>query len=381
VKKNTRRFEQDPDLSSPITNHQPRLSYVMRVLFIIPDLLYGGAAKQLTLLAAALSADGFQRRVCVLGQAEPWVEKIRATGVIVDVLGWRWTLDLPAFGRLRHALRAYQADVLHLFGQSALRAVALAGGLRQKRLIVTTPLPPRKPRSRLTWWDRWLLRQAEQVTAFNSAEAESWRQLGLDDDRLAIVPPGVEVLPSPAVSVNSSPSILCIGPLHRHKGFRDAIWVLDIVRAIHPDLQLRFAGSGPDRSALQQFAQDARVADRVHLLGDQSDIAGLLAGAVLVWVPSHAEGGMNAVLEAMAASKPVVASRLPGLAEIVVDGETGFLVPPGDKAALARQTRVLLDDAELRRRMGEAGRRRAAERFAVADMVDRFVALYQRGPE
>ena len=82
-------------------------------------------------------------------------------------------------------------------------------------------------------------------------------------------------------------------------------------------------------------------------------------------MPSLRGGGVGAALEAMAAGRPVVASRLADLAEIVVDGETGFLVEPNNKAALARQTRLLLDDPQRRRRMGEAGRQRVAEHFRV----------------
>jgi glycosyltransferase involved in cell wall biosynthesis len=95
-----------------------------------------------------------------------------------------------------------------------------------------------------------------------------------------------------------------------------------------------------------------------------------------VWLPSRADRGATSALEAMAAGRPVVASRWPGLAEVVADGETGVLVPPGDKAALARETRLLLDDSERRRRMGEAGQRRAADRFSVGAMVGAFESLY-----
>jgi glycosyltransferase involved in cell wall biosynthesis len=79
----------------------------------------------------------------------------------------------------------------------------------------------------------------------------------------------------------------------------------------------------------------------------------------------------------MAAGRPVVASRLPELTEIIVDGETGFLVPPGDKTALARQTRRLLEDADLARRLGEAGRRRAAECFSLARLIQQCSGLYE----
>jgi glycosyltransferase involved in cell wall biosynthesis len=107
----------------------------------------------------------------------------------------------------------------------------------------------------------------------------------------------------------------------------------------------------------------------------------LLSQAEVVWVPSHAPAGINAALEAMAVSRPVVASRLPELAEVVSDGETGLLFPSGDKAALARQTRVLLDDPDRRRRMGEAGRERVETFFTMEQLVRCYGAVYSGGRE
>ena len=353
----------------------------MRILFITSDLTYHGIAKQLTLLAAGLPRERFERRVCVLGDAGPWAERLRNADVVVDVLGWRRKVELPAFSRLWHALRAYQADVVHVWGQSALRALALASGLRGGRLIVTAPFRTGRPRALLAWWDRRLLGRAGNITVSGPSEAGKWQQQGLDSVPLTIVPPGVEIGPAPVSAVESSTlpprTILCIGRLERHKGFRDAIWVLDMIRFLHPDVQLAIVGSGPDRQAIAEFARAAHVADRVQFLGERTDVLGLLSQAELVWAPCRAESGANAVLEAMAVGKPVVASEFPGLAEIVVQGETGFLVPSSDQAALARQTRILLDDAELRRRMGEAARRRATERFGAAQMVRRFAELYE----
>jgi glycosyltransferase involved in cell wall biosynthesis len=354
----------------------------MRILFVISELTYHGAAKQLILLAKQLVPARFERRVCVLGKAGPWADTLRAEGVIFDVLNWRWQLDLPAYGRLRHLLRAYQADLLHIWGLPVLRTVSLAGGLGTGRLVVSLPLRARG--EHLRWWDGWLLRRAEWVTVASPVEAVKWRGLEIDVGRLAVIPPGVDMIECSGVEgSNLLPprTILCVGPLKPGKGFRDAIWVLDILRHLHSDLQLAFVGSGPDRPAIERFAHDARVADRVHFLGDCADLPALLARAELVWAPSRAASGVNAVLEAMAAGKPVVASELPEMAEIVVSGETGYLTPPGDQAAFARQTRVLLDDADLRRRMGEAGRHRALERFSAAAMARAFTDLYEKRSE
>ena len=94
-------------------------------------------------------------------------------------------------------------------------------------------------------------------------------------------------------------------------------------------------------------------------------------------MPSLKPRGFNVALEAMTAGKPVVASRLPGLTEIIEDAENGFLVQPGDKVNMAKKTRLILDDANRRRQMGEAGRRRAQERFSVDSLAQAYSRLYQ----
>src|SRR5262249_52305238 len=102
----------------------------------------------------------------------------------------------------------------------------------------------------------------------------------------------------------------------------------------------------------------------------------LMSKAEVAWVPGRVEGGVQTALEAMAAGRPVVASNWPRLAELVREGETGFLVPPGDKTALARQTQRLLTDAALRRTRGEAARRRAAEPFRADTLAERCASVY-----
>jgi glycosyltransferase involved in cell wall biosynthesis len=355
----------------------------MRILYVISDFTYCGASKQLVLLAAGLPPERFERRVCALGAAGPWAEHLRNAGIVVDVLGWRRKIDLPAFRRLRHILRAYQADVVHVWDRFALRAVALAGGLRRSRLVVTASWRQGQPSARVAWWDRRLLRHGESITVSGQSQAAKWEQQGLGSVRLAIIPPGVEIPAAPVTPTGSttlpSMTILCVGRLERHKGFRDAVWVLDMLRFLHPQTQLTIVGDGPDRHAIEDFAGAARVADQVRFLGERADVPALLAEAELVWAPCRAPSNTNVVLEAMAAGKPVIASEFTELAEIIIHGQTGLLVPPGDQAALARQTRLLLDDPKLRQRMGEAARRRAAEQFGVADMIRRFAELYKAG--
>ena len=114
----------------------------------------------------------------------------------------------------------------------------------------------------------------------------------------------------------------------------------------------------------------------MHFLGARADSGACLAGADICWVPSLAATGQQVALEAMAAGRPVIASDLPHFREIIVDGVSGLLVPPGNKTALAGRTRQLFLDDAWRRRLGEAGRERVARHFAAADFVERFRVLY-----
>jgi glycosyltransferase involved in cell wall biosynthesis len=142
-------------------------------------------------------------------------------------------------------------------------------------------------------------------------------------------------------------------------------------------VHLAIVGDGPERGPLRRFTRDTtRVGDRVHFLGPRPDAAALLARADVVWVPSRAECGRQVVLEAQAAGQPVVASALPGLAALVADGVTGLLTPPGDPPALTRQTRRLLDDPALARRLGEAARRATAA-LAPGRVAPAYSELYE----
>jgi glycosyltransferase involved in cell wall biosynthesis len=356
------------------------------ILCVIPRLAYGGAATQLTLLSTGLPRDRFQVRVCVLGPDGPLSRPLREAGLAVDALGWKRALDLPALGRLRQLVQASQPDVLHYWGWS-FRLAGLAAGRGRCRIVVSAPFRPCAGRPAPGGLDRRLLGRADCIVARGPAEGERFQRLGLAAAKITLAPPGVAVeqqtktpLSRPRIGgkelPETAPFILGVGPLEPLKGFHDAVWAMGILKYLYPDLHLVLAGDGPDRERLSAFARATQVADRIHLVGPQQDLAALRAHSTAVWVPSRNECGRQSALEAMAAGRPVVASRLPALAEIVADGVTGFLIAPGDKVALARQTRLLVDDTDLGRRLGGAGRRRAAEHFGIAQMVERYVSIY-----
>jgi glycosyltransferase involved in cell wall biosynthesis len=346
-----------------------------KILFLTPTLACGGAARQLTLLAANLPRDRFQVRVLVLGVESPWAQALRQRGVEVLALGRRRAFDLVPFLNLRRATQEFQADVVHAWGPGALRLARFAG-LRSP-LIAGAVLPPNRAPD---WLDLRLLCRADRVLALGEAEAVRYQTLGISPQRLVIAPPAVEAAVEAAGATAAHPAgrlIVALGPLEPYKGFRDAIWAIDILSYLYADLHLVLVGDGSERERLQAFAQASGAARRVRFAGLMPDPGPLLRQAALVWVPSRTAGGVNTALEAMAAGKPVVAANLPHLAEVVLDGETGLLFNPGDKPGLARQSRLILDDPARGRQLGAAGRRRAADYLAPKRLVEQAAALYE----
>jgi glycosyltransferase involved in cell wall biosynthesis len=353
---------------------------VLKILYLIHRLEPGGVARQLSLLAAALPRDRFEPLVCTLGRDGALAEPLRRAGVGVEALGWHRAFDPGPLWRLAARARDFRPDVVHTLGPLALRVAGLLPALKSYRRIVSAPFFPYEQKSVPGWLDRWLLRRSERIAVFSPREVETCRRSGVSESRLVRLTPAVARTTAEAAALDLPSGALCVacvGPLEEVKGFRDAIWSYDILRQVLDNVHVVLIGEGSDRPHLERFVHDTQTAELIHLLGPRDDIPALLASADLVWVPSRARGGVNAALEAQAAGRPVIATRLPELAEVIADGQTGVLIPVGDKVALARETRLLLEDRPRRVQMGEAARRHVAERFPVAELVRRCTDLYE----
>jgi glycosyltransferase involved in cell wall biosynthesis len=168
------------------------------------------------------------------------------------------------------------------------------------------------------------------------------------------------------------PIIFTPARLHSQKGH---IYLLQAAKEL-PEAVFVFAGDGPERHRLEEYARQIGVAGRVKFLGHRQDVPQLLANCDLFVLPSLYEGLPLSVLEAMAAGKPVIATAIGGTDEAVVDGVTGLLVRPGDSIGLAAAIRTLLQDGDLAARLADAGKRRVAEDFSSVAMVDRVTEVY-----
>jgi len=184
--------------------------------------------------------------------------------------------------------------------------------------------------------------------------------------------------PAPASMPRERPLVGVVARLEPVKGVAQFVRAIAELAVDHPEARSVVVGSGPQERTLRDLAAELRLEDRIAWLGTVSPAAPVLDALDVVVMPSLSEGLPLVPLEAMALARPVVATEVGGLPEVVVDGETGLLVAPRDHMALARAVGALLSDPARARALGEAGLRRVETEFTVERMVAGYLALYER---
>ena len=171
-----------------------------------------------------------------------------------------------------------------------------------------------------------------------------------------------------------------IGRLVPEKRVQDLIWAADLLRVLHDNLRMLIIGDGPLRSQLEQYARMASDLDHIRFLGERDDVWRIMPHLDVLWNGSDNRSVSMAILEAMAAGVPVVASDVPVNRELVIHGETGYLIPIGrrsGRADRARHTDRIFSDTTNSAKLGAAAIQKAKSRFSLDAMVQRHVQLYE----
>jgi len=199
---------------------------------------------------------------------------------------------------------------------------------------------------------------------------------GVDVERFAPRPPD-EALRSSLGLPSRAPLVVAVSRLNPMKGIDDLLKAAALLEGRFDEARFVIVGDGASRRDLEEQARLLGLAGRVLFTGTRLDVAAILSQAAISVAPSLSEGLSNVVLESMAAGVPVVATRVGGTPELLEDGVTGLLVPPCDAPALAVAIGRLLEDEPLARRLGEAARARAVDRFSMQHMVRQTEELYR----
>ncbi|HEY1065370.1 MAG TPA: glycosyltransferase [Pirellulales bacterium] len=363
-----------------------------RIVQIIPTLDQGGAEKQLTLLASGLDRSEFDVHVIALTRSGPLAARLEAAGVPLTVIGKRWKIDPFAYRRLEAELRRLRPDLVQtwLFAANSYgRVAARRAGV--KRIIAGERCVDPWKRWHELAIDRRLAQFTDRIVVNSSGVREFYVSRGLPAEKFTVIPNGIPPAPPATKSREESRAALraelglpqnakliaLVGRLWPQKRVKDAIWATDLITFAGRECHVLVIGDGPQRDRLERYRMQVGVEKYVHFLGHRSDVPEVLAGCDLLWLTSEYEGMPNSIMEAMQAGLPVVATNIAGSADLVVEGETGFLVPVGDRQELASRTYRLFDDPDAATKLGAAGRARIAQEFSVAAMTNRFAELYR----
>jgi glycosyltransferase involved in cell wall biosynthesis len=381
----------------------------VRILRVIARLNVGGPALHVAYLTAGLRSRGYDTTLVAgsLARGEDsmaFVADARDVQIIrIDQLGREISpfRDLVATVRLARLIRRERPDILHTHTAKAGtvgRVAALLAGGRRPPIVVHTfhghvlrgyfgPLR--------TWFfrqlERWLARHTTALIAVSPQVRDDLVALGVAPaERFVVVRLGVELgerVTGEQDGRTESRRYLGIGPERFAVGWigrmtpvkrtDDVLVAFKQLRETGVDAVLCLVGDGPDRPQLEQRAHELGVIRDTLFLGYQEDVAPFYAAFDALILPSSNEGTPVSAIEALAAGRPVVATRVGGVPDVVQEGEDGFLVEPGATDDLAERLARLAREPELRERMGRAGRDRVLPRYAVERLVDDIDRLYR----
>jgi glycosyltransferase involved in cell wall biosynthesis len=368
-----------------------------RIVWLIDGLGMGGAERLMIPIMRHLDTTRFEPRVCALQVKEgnPVAGELRGMGIPVDLLPVRRLRDLTALPRLVLYLRRHRADLVHTQLEFSNTLGSLAARLLRLPAVCTLhtlDAPQRGSKTyrrlRVMWWSLRIF--SDRVIAVSEGARRSHLLVSGDSpDRVITLYNGIDLsrFPGPDDAPRSqirqelgippdAPLLITVAVLRPPKGIQYLVEALPAILEAVPGAYYLVVGDGEHRPALEALAASRSVAERVIFAGMRRDVPRLLAAADVFVLPTLTEALPTVVAEAMAARKPVIASAVGGVPEMVADRHSGLLLPPADVPALAGACIDLLSHPDRARAMGEAGRQIAEERFDILTQTRRLGDLY-----
>jgi glycosyltransferase involved in cell wall biosynthesis len=361
----------------------------MRILHLITELELGGAERLLATTLPRLDRKRFEVSVAYLYGNAPLRVELERAGIRVTKLDSRRKLDFAAFARLGRLLRDERIEILHthliqadLLGFFAARRVRVP-------IVVSTKHNTHYFQSHGGWLERldaFANRRLNRIVAVSEAVKRFYMETQrLDAAAIEVIHNGIELeqfrssppLEKFTLGLRETDKLVCaVGSLTEKKGHALLLhaWP-EIVRA-QPNARLALVGDGPLRGELERLTDSLGIRATVQFLGRRRDVPSILRAADVFALPSLWEGFGIVVVEAMAASVPVVASSVDGVCEIVRDGVDGLLVPPKDSKRLGEAIVRVLNEPALAKQLTAAAQEHA-EQFSIQNTVGRLEALYE----
>ena len=357
-----------------------------RIAFCITDLDAGGAERALVQILTRLDRARFEPFVfCISGEGE-LVHPLREAGIPVVCLGAKKRHGLSVVWRLSRLLSKLRPSILQTFLFHANIVGRLAGKAARVPIIVSGIRVAEKRGSLRLWIDRatdWMVARhlcvSQDVAAFSAARG------GLPIGKIQVIPNGVDAGQfAEAQSADlahfeippGSRTLLFVGRLDPQKGPFVLMAAARELLPRHNDVHLLLVGDGPLAENLRKWVAKENLTDRVHFAGRRNDVPSVMRAAEIFVLPSLWEGLPNVVLEAMAAGVAVVASRVEGISDLLLDDQTGLVVPPNSAPDLAEAIERLLADPQHAHQMGHNAQQFVRKEFAWGVVVEKYSAFY-----
>lgn len=359
----------------------------MKILHVVLTLKYGGLEQMVARLAKALNRSGIINEVVCLEEKGDLASDLEKNGIPVFSMDKKPGRDFGLIFKLAKLAKERKADIIHTHNMGALVYGSLAGIVSRIPTINTRHGRTGERTSRFIW-------NANRFVVPVSVDTKNFllKNNRIDATKLKVVYNGVDVkqfdnhLPEEkrsefkkklGIAANSF-VLMTVGRLSKEKDQETLLKAFRklIKKNFNGDLIL--VGDGPLRQKLEEKAKELEVSQRVKFLGFRDDVHDILKIADVFVLPSFREGLSLAILEAMACGKPVVATKVGGTPEVVVEGETGYLVPCGYPERIEVAVMKLYINRKLAAEVGAKGRKRAEDVFGLDKMVAAYVELYRQ---
>ncbi len=359
----------------------------MRILFLISSEGHFGAENMLLTLAKGLERQGLTSVIGVFNdvrfQHTEIADHAKDQGLPVELIPCKGRVDITAIRRVRDLIQQYHIDVVHSHGyKSDLYAYAANTG-QQAALVATCHNWP-NPRFMMRLYavlDRLVLRAFQRVTVISTEVERLVLASGVKRHKVSLIANGVDLgrfgpPPSSQAAKIAGPVVTFVGRLVAEKGGEVLLRAAAQVQQQLPNAEFVFAGEGPARRDWEALADGLGIASKVKFLGVCHDMPSVYHRSDLVVLPSLCEAMPMCLLEAMAAHRPVIATRVGSIPDVVKDGDSGLLVPPGDTVQLASAILRVLRDRDFSKRLAERGFDRVRDEFSAEAMAAKYAQLY-----
>lgn len=361
----------------------------IRVAHVSASLHYGGKENGVVNLVNRLDPAVFENYIFTYVRGGALARRIDPTRCRVVELGDKLGGDYRLYFKLAREFRRYRIQIAHTHSWATVMEGIIGARLARVPIIIHGEHGTMKTETKLhIQIQRALWHSTDQMLAVSNVLRENLqRQFDFPKEKIRVVANGVDLsrfvltrqgddyktrlgLPANALVFGA------IGRVVPVKAYPTLLQAAKLIFNEIPTAHLVMVGDGPQLEALVQLAEEYQIASRVHFLGARKDVPEILRAFDVFVLSSESEGMSNTILEAMASARPVVATAVGGNPELVVDGETGLLVPPHDPPAMAAAIMKLLRDTELCRQMGWLGRQRVEEKFSLEVMVQNYANVY-----